>query len=128
MAGFDDITKKAQAFLKNPKVKDALRSEKAEGISDTVLGKVSGAVDKATGGKFSGQIQSARNEADKRLGDRGVGRPKGERGRDGKGRADGEGRAGGEGRADGEGRAGGAGRAGGESRSRRHADGDGPGK
>ena len=37
MGAFDDITKKATAFLNSDQAKDALKSEKAEGISDKVL-------------------------------------------------------------------------------------------
>lgn len=70
MAGFDDIAKKAQEFLKDEKVKGALKSEQAEGISDKLLDGVAGAVDKATGGKFHGQIDSAREQADKKVGDK----------------------------------------------------------
>jgi hypothetical protein len=70
MAGFDDIAKKAQEFLKDPKVENALKSEKAEGISDKLLDAVAGAADKATGGKFHDQIDSAKTEADKRVGDK----------------------------------------------------------
>lgn len=69
MAGFDDIAKKAQEFLKDGKVQDALKSEKAEGMSDKLLDAVSGAADKATGGKFHDQIENARDEADKKVGD-----------------------------------------------------------
>ncbi|MGO4300000.1 antitoxin [Leifsonia sp. RAF41] len=68
MAGFDDITKKAQEFLNDPKVKDALSSEQAEGVSDTLLDGVAGAAKKATGGKFGDKIDGARDEADKRVG------------------------------------------------------------
>ena len=68
MAGFDDITKKAQAFLNDPKVKDALSSEQAEGISDTLLDGVADAAKKATGGKFDDKIEGARDQADKRVG------------------------------------------------------------
>ena len=68
MAGFDDIAKKAQEFLKNDKVKGALQNEKAEGVSDKLLDAVSGAADKATGGKHTDKIQKARDEADKRIG------------------------------------------------------------
>ena len=49
MAGFDDISKKAQAFLKDGKVQDALKSEKAEGVSDDVLSAVAKAADKQVG-------------------------------------------------------------------------------
>ena len=68
MAGFDDITKKAQEFLNDPKVKDALSSEQAEGISDTLLDGVADAAKKATGGKFDDKIEGARDQADKRVG------------------------------------------------------------
>ena len=68
MAGFDDITKKAQEFLNDPKVTDALSSEQAEGVSDKLLDGVAGAAKKATGGKFDDKIEGARNEADKRVG------------------------------------------------------------
>lgn len=68
MAGFDDITKKAQAFLKDGKVQDALKSEKAEGVSDNILDAVANAADKATGGKHSDKIRQAREQADKKLG------------------------------------------------------------
>ncbi|WP_439692281.1 Rv0909 family putative TA system antitoxin [Curtobacterium sp. SP.BCo] len=68
MAGFDDITKKAQDFLKDGKVQDALKSEKAEGISDKVLDGVADAVKKATGGKFDDKIDGARDAADKQVG------------------------------------------------------------
>ena len=69
MSGFDDITKKAQEFLNDDKVKDALHSEQAENISDKLLDGVADAADKATGGKFSDQIDGARDAADKRVGD-----------------------------------------------------------
>jgi hypothetical protein len=68
MAGFDDITKKAQEFLKDGKVRDALQSEKAEGVSDKVLGGVADAVKKATGGKYDDKIDGARDAADNKLG------------------------------------------------------------
>ena len=68
MAGFDDITRKAQSFLADGKVQDALKSEKAEGVSDRILDAVAGAADKATGGKHSDKIQQAKDAADKKIG------------------------------------------------------------
>ncbi|WP_423922104.1 antitoxin [Frigoribacterium sp. 2-23] len=68
MAGFDDITKKAQEFLKDGKVQDALKSEKAEGVSDKILDAVAGAADKATGGKYTDKINDAKAQADKHVG------------------------------------------------------------
>lgn len=68
MNGFDDITKKAQEFLGGDQVKDALHSEQAEGISDSLLDGVAGAANKVTGGKFEEQIGGARDAADKQVG------------------------------------------------------------
>ncbi|RPE77463.1 MULTISPECIES: Rv0909 family putative TA system antitoxin [unclassified Frondihabitans] len=72
MAGFDDVTKKAQEFLKDNKVTDALKSDKAEGISDSILDAVASAADKATGGKHHDKIQQARDAADKKIGNDGA--------------------------------------------------------
>ncbi|PZF58773.1 antitoxin [Curtobacterium sp. MCSS17_008] len=68
MAGFDDIAKKAQRLLQDGKVQDALKSEKAEGVSDKVLDGVADAVKKATGGKHDDKIDGARDQADKHIG------------------------------------------------------------
>lgn len=65
---FDDLAGKAKEFLSNNKVTDALKSEKAEEVSDTLLDKVADAADSVTGGKFHDQIDSARDEADKHIG------------------------------------------------------------
>ncbi|WP_431030897.1 antitoxin [Plantibacter sp. RU18] len=64
----EDVTKKAQEFLKDNKVKDALKSEQAEDISDKLLGGVADAAKKVTGGKFDEQIDGARDAADKAVG------------------------------------------------------------
>ena len=68
MAGLDDITGKAKQFLNDSKVQDALKSEKAEDVSDKVLDGVAEVADKVTGGKFSEQITSARDKADGAVG------------------------------------------------------------
>jgi len=65
---FNDITKKAQKFLEDDKVKDALKSEKAEDISDKLLDGVANAAQKATGSKFDEQIEGARKAADDKIG------------------------------------------------------------
>ncbi|WP_166877021.1 Rv0909 family putative TA system antitoxin [Salinibacterium sp. ZJ450] len=67
--GLDDITKKAKDFLDDDKVKDALKSEKAEDVSDKILDGVADAAQKVTGGKFDEQIENAREQADKHVGD-----------------------------------------------------------
>ena len=64
----DDISGKAKEFLSNNKVTEALHSEQVEGISDSLLDKVADAADSVTGGKFHDQIDSARDEADKHIG------------------------------------------------------------
>ncbi|TPW70054.1 antitoxin [Schumannella sp. 10F1B-5-1] len=68
MSGLDDITKKAQDFLGSDDVKNALKSEQAEDISDKVLDGVADAVNKVTGGKFEEQVDGARDAADKAIG------------------------------------------------------------
>lgn len=68
MSGLDDITKKAQEFLGSAPVKDALKSEQAEGISDQLLDGVAGVAKKVSGGKFDEQIDGARDAADKAVG------------------------------------------------------------
>ena len=65
---FEDITKKAQEFLADNKVQDALHGEKAEDLSDKLLDGVAGAVNKVTGDKFTGQVDGARDAADKAVG------------------------------------------------------------
>ncbi|MCS5724010.1 Rv0909 family putative TA system antitoxin [Herbiconiux sp. CPCC 203407] len=64
----DDITKKAQAFLKDNKVQDALKSEKAEEISDKLLDSVANAAKKVSGGKHDAKIDEAKAKADKHIG------------------------------------------------------------
>lgn len=68
VAGLDDITNKAKEFLDSDTVKNALKSEQAEDISDKLLDGVADAANKVTGGKFEGQIDGARDAADKAVG------------------------------------------------------------
>ncbi|GAB3404667.1 hypothetical protein GCM10027515_16960 [Schumannella luteola] len=68
MSGLDDITKKAQEFLGSDDVKNALKSEQAEDISDKVLDGVADTVNKVTGDKFKEQVDGARDAADKAIG------------------------------------------------------------
>lgn len=56
---FNDITRKAQEFLK---------SEKGEQISDKVLDGGAAAANKVTGNKHADKIRNARDAADKHLG------------------------------------------------------------
>ena len=57
MAGLGDLADKGKDAIKN------------EGTSDKVLDGAENAADKATGGKHGDQIDSARDQADKRIGD-----------------------------------------------------------
>lgn len=66
--GIEDLTGKAQEFLKEPRVTEALKSEQAEDISDNILDGAANAVQKATGDKFTDQVQGARDAADKAVG------------------------------------------------------------
>lgn len=66
--GLDDITRKAKEFLDDNKVKDALKSEQAEDISDKVLDATADAADKVTGGKHEDKIEAARKAADDKIG------------------------------------------------------------
>lgn len=66
--GIEDISKKAQEFLKDERVTKALKSEKAEGTSDKILDGIAAAADKATGGKYRDQIDGAKKSADKKIG------------------------------------------------------------
>ena len=55
----NDITRKAQEFLK---------SDKGEEMSDKVLGGAAAAANKVTGNKHADKIEKARDAADKHLG------------------------------------------------------------
>ena len=66
--GLDDITKKAQEFLADSKVTEALHSEQAEDISDKVLDGTADTVNKVTGNKFEEQVDQARTAADTHIG------------------------------------------------------------
>ena len=75
--GIEDLGKqvsqlagKAGEFAKQnaDKIEEALKSEQAEGISDKVLDGAADLAKKVTGGKFDSQIDGARDEADKHLG------------------------------------------------------------
>jgi hypothetical protein len=59
MAGFDDIKKKAQDFL---------ASEKAEEVSDKILGGAAGLANKVTGDKHADKIEKARSAIDGKIG------------------------------------------------------------
>lgn len=66
--GLEDITKKAQEFLADDKVKKALDSEQAENISDKLLDAVADATSGVTGGKFDDKIAGAKDAADRAIG------------------------------------------------------------
>ncbi|SDM29834.1 MULTISPECIES: antitoxin [Actinomyces] len=57
--GLDDLKKKAEGVVSSDKVED---------VSDKVLDKAAEAAKKVTGGKFDSQVDSARDAADKAIG------------------------------------------------------------
>ncbi|BAW94083.1 MT0933-like antitoxin protein [Actinomyces sp. Chiba101] len=64
--GIDDLKNKAGDLA--DKAGEALKSDKAEAVSDKVLGAAAGAAKKVTGGKFDEKIDSAVETADSKLG------------------------------------------------------------
>lgn len=68
--GLEDMTNKAKQFATEnaDKVKDAMNSEQAEGISDKVLDGASDFVNKITGGKFADKVNDVRDNIDKQIG------------------------------------------------------------
>ena len=71
--GIDDLKDKAGDLAGKAgdlagKAGEALTSDKAEGVSDKVLGAAAGAAKKVTGGKFDEKIDSAVEAADSKIG------------------------------------------------------------
>ncbi|KAB1661016.1 antitoxin [Pseudoclavibacter sp. CFCC 13796] len=75
--GLEDLVNKAknaaggvagQAGGLADKAKQAMQSDKAEEISDSLLDKAADLANKVTGEKFSDQVQQARDAADKAIG------------------------------------------------------------
>ncbi|WP_418606056.1 antitoxin [Georgenia sp. SUBG003] len=66
--GLDDLARKAKEAWQHEKVQNALRSEKAESVSDSVLDRAAGAADRVTGGRYTDQVAGAREAADARIG------------------------------------------------------------
>ncbi|MFZ6991678.1 antitoxin [Curtobacterium sp. RRHDQ66] len=81
MAGFDDIQKnvsakaqevtdKAKAFVdqNRDKIEEAVKSEKAEEVSDKIIHGLADGIKKVTGGKFDDKIDDAAANVDKHVG------------------------------------------------------------
>ncbi|MCD7101527.1 antitoxin [Pseudoclavibacter sp. 13-3] len=75
--GLEDLVNKAKSAAENAagqagglaeQARQALQSDKAEEISDSVLDKAADLANKVTGDKFSDQVQQARDAADKAIG------------------------------------------------------------
>lgn len=64
----DKIVNTVKNLANDPKVREQLKSEKAEQISDSVLDKAAGAANKVTGGKHEDKISRARDAADRAIG------------------------------------------------------------
>ncbi|RGE19668.1 Rv0909 family putative TA system antitoxin [Leucobacter sp. wl10] len=65
-----DLAGKAGGFAKQnaDKIEEALKSEKAEGISDKILDGAAGLANKVTGGKHADRISEARDNLDGKIG------------------------------------------------------------
>lgn len=81
MAGFDDIQKnvsakaqevtdKAKAFVdeNRDKIEEAVKSDKAEEVSDKIIHGLADGIKKVTGGKFDDKIDDAAANVDKHVG------------------------------------------------------------
>jgi hypothetical protein len=68
--GLDDLAKQASGLFEQNKdtIAAALKSEQAEGISDTALDAAADLANKLTGGKFADQVDGVRDAADKAVG------------------------------------------------------------
>ena len=62
MGMFDNIREQAEKVI-------ADNPDKVEQVSDAVIGRAGDAADKATGGRFSGQIDAAEQAVDDRIGE-----------------------------------------------------------
>lgn len=85
MAGFDDIQKnvsakaeevtdRAKAFVdqNKDKIEEALKSDKAEEVSDKLIHGLADGLKKVTGGKFDEQIDKTAADLDGKIGNDGV--------------------------------------------------------
>ncbi len=70
MGALDDLTNKAKEFVADnkDKIDDVLKSEKAEEISDSVLGAVADKANEVTGGEHADKIENVRGAADGKIG------------------------------------------------------------
>ncbi|GAA2176138.1 hypothetical protein GCM10009846_28730 [Agrococcus versicolor] len=77
MGALDDLAKKAQGFVEENKdqIQEALKSEKAEEVSDTVLDAVAGKIDAVSGGRHADAIGKARDGIDAKIGTEGTTTP-----------------------------------------------------
>lgn len=68
--GIEDLANKAKAaFEENKdKVEGAIKSEKAEEVSDKVLDGAESLVNKVTGGKFADKVAEGKKKADEAIG------------------------------------------------------------
>lgn len=75
--GLEDITKKTEELAKKAgdfvkenadKAESAMKSDKAEEITDKVLGGAADLANKVTGGKFADKVEEVRSNIDKNLG------------------------------------------------------------
>jgi len=68
MAGFDDLVGKARDAASDPRLKEHLNSAQAEDISDGALDQGEKLAGRLTGGEHDEQIDTLREQADRRIG------------------------------------------------------------
>ena len=81
---FDKFLNKAKNMANDPKVREKLKSEKAEKASDSILDKAAGVAESLTNGKHTDKIQKARDAADRAVGTDGAEGTEGTKGTKGK--------------------------------------------
>ena len=83
---FDKFLNKAKNMANDPKVREKLKSEKAEKASDSILDKAAGVAESLTNGKHTEKIKKARDAADRAVGTDGA---EGTEGKSGPGQTEG---------------------------------------
>ncbi|MBA8989116.1 CHASE3 domain sensor protein [Curtobacterium pusillum] len=70
----DEVTDRAKAFVdeNRDKIEDALKSDRAEDVSDKIIHGLADGIKKVTGGKFDEQIDKAAQNLDDKIGNNGT--------------------------------------------------------
>ncbi|GAA3341953.1 hypothetical protein GCM10017714_28140 [Curtobacterium pusillum] len=70
----DEVTDRAKAFVdeNRDKIEDALKSDRAEDVSDKIIHGLADGIKKVTAGKFDEQIDKAAQNLDDKIGNNGT--------------------------------------------------------